>query len=140
MCLKLLYFGIPFLRIVRANSDGEMTKNQLCSWWTISFQIIDNPKNLFEFLLFWNSIFLNCLTEALFIRLIIRLFQLVFSARTVFFSLTTNQPIMFFSRLISTAERGPNSNGAITKTKVVNLDEIYKFVLVNVFIWKHLRS
>jgi hypothetical protein len=42
----------------------------------------------------------------LFIQLIIRLFQLVFSAGTVFFFLTTNQPTVFFSRLISTAERG----------------------------------
>jgi hypothetical protein len=41
---------------------------------------------------------------ALFIRLIIRIFQLVFSAGTVF-SLTTNQSTVFSSRLISTVER-----------------------------------
>jgi hypothetical protein len=41
---------------------------------------------------------------ALFIRLIIRTFQLVFSTRTLFFS--HNKSVnMFFSRLISTAER-----------------------------------
>jgi hypothetical protein len=42
---------------------------------------------------------------ALFIWLIIRLIQLVFSAGTVFFS-QKNQPIVFFSRLIIPAERG----------------------------------
>jgi len=42
---------------------------------------------------------------ALFIWLIIRLIQLVFSAGTVFFS-QKNQLTMFFSRLISPAERG----------------------------------
>jgi hypothetical protein len=41
----------------------------------------------------------------LFIRLIIRTFQLVFSAEIGFFS-QTNQPTVFFSRLISTAEWG----------------------------------
>jgi hypothetical protein len=43
--------------------------------------------------------------QALFIRLIIRIFQLIFLVKTVF-SLTTNQPTVFFSRLISTAKRG----------------------------------
>jgi hypothetical protein len=41
---------------------------------------------------------------AVFIRLIIRLFQLVFQPEQ-YFSLTTNQPTVFFSRLIGTAER-----------------------------------
>jgi hypothetical protein len=41
---------------------------------------------------------------ALFIWLIIRLIQLVFSAETVFFS-QKNQPTVFFSRLIIPAER-----------------------------------
>jgi hypothetical protein len=43
--------------------------------------------------------------KALFIWLIIRLIQLVFSAGTVFFS-QKNQPTVFFSRLIIPAERG----------------------------------
>jgi hypothetical protein len=52
----------------------------------------------------WNSSsFLQ--TMGLFTRLIIRLFQLVFLARTVFLS-QQNQSTVFFNRLISTAERG----------------------------------
>jgi hypothetical protein len=43
--------------------------------------------------------------QTLFIRLIIRTFQLVFQPEQCF-SLVTNQPTMFFSRLINTAERG----------------------------------
>jgi hypothetical protein len=41
---------------------------------------------------------------ALFIQLIIRLFSLFFQPEQ-YFSLTINQPTVFFSRLISTAER-----------------------------------
>jgi hypothetical protein len=44
-------------------------------------------------------------TKALFIWLIIRLIQLVFSAGIVFFSQKKNQPTVFFSWLIIPAER-----------------------------------
>jgi hypothetical protein len=40
-------------------------------------------------------------------------FLLVFSVRTVFFFLTTNQLTVFFSRLISTAEHGLFANADI---------------------------
>jgi hypothetical protein len=43
-------------------------------------------------------------STALFIRLIIRLFQLFFQPKQ-YFSLITNQSTVFFNRLISTAER-----------------------------------
>jgi hypothetical protein len=43
--------------------------------------------------------------SAPFIWLIIRTFQYIFQLEQ-YFSLTTNKPTVFFSRLISTAERG----------------------------------
>jgi hypothetical protein len=47
------------------------------------------------------------ITKALFIWLIIRLIQLVFFQPEQYFSLTKNQPTVFFSRLIISAERLP---------------------------------